>query len=143
MEKSEAPEVRSRVWSILERFVEIVIALLGFTIAGLTLWTCYYIFAHREEVSTSVSTLLEIAYALAFVSMALLLFSARLLIPRFRLPGGRIIGIQGLWAFGLLYTFMLVLGLSQGLVEAKRGGLALLLGIAISFAWRTTFKPRS
>jgi hypothetical protein len=128
---------------LLERLVEIGVSLAGFAIAGLTLWACYYIMANREEVHTPLLTILAITYAMAFVAMALLLFSTRLLIPSSRLPGGRIIGTRGLWAFGILYGLMLLLALAQGLVEAKRGALALLLGVAVAVAWGSTFKSRS
>ena len=141
-EESPEQEPRSAGRYIWERALELALAALATAIAALTLWACYYILTHRQEVATPLSTLLTIAYGMSFAAMALLLFSARLAVPRLRLAGGRIIGVQGLWAFGVIYAVMLLIGLRAGTIEAKRGGTALLLGIALSVAWRSTFKRR-
>jgi uncharacterized membrane protein len=127
---------------LLERSAEIFVAILGTAVAGITLWLCYDFVVSPKEGNASWLTLLAVLYAMTFVALALLLFSARLLVPRLR-PGGSIIGSQGMAAFAVLYVIMLVIGLAHGTVEAKRGGLAILLGVTIVIAWRSAFGRRS
>jgi hypothetical protein len=56
--------------------------------------------------------------------------------PRLRVEGGRIIGVQGVWRFMVLYAAMMALGFWNGAPEVKAAGLAIILGFLLRLAWK-------
>ena len=132
-------DVATPLW---KRLIELSLALVAAGIAGLTLWATWDTLAHPPDSGTTRLTLLSIALVLCFVSAAVLTFAARLAIPRLR-KDGRIIGIQGLTAFALLYGLVVGLGLWHEPERAKPLVLAVILGALIYVAWRSTFRQRS
>ena len=128
--------------SLLKRIIEILLALALTSICGLTGWLIWDGFAHPPEPSPPLATLLSILLVLGFIMGAGLLWAVRLAFPSLRGAEGRVIGRRGLMAFGLLYGFTLLLGLLAGHPEARTGALAILLGIVLAIAWRTTFGRR-
>jgi hypothetical protein len=131
---------------MLGRLIELGVGGLALAIAGLTLRVCYDLVAHNPNANPADLTQWAIVYALVFLCLVAVTFGLRLLIPRLRLPGGRIIGKQGLIAFGLLYALLFVLTLwyGRGSVEDKIEAVALRAGLilAIAVALRSTFGPR-
>ena len=120
---------------ILQRVVEVSVAALAAAVALLTLWAGYATIVDRNEVETSFAILLSIVYVLTFLSLALLLFAARLAVPKLRLTGGRVVGPGGLGAAFFLYALMLVVALLQGRPEAQVMVLAILLGVGLAITW--------
>jgi len=131
---------------MLGRLVELTIGGLALAIAGLTLRVSYDLVAHNPNANPADLTQWAIVYALVFLSLVTVTFGLRLLIPPLRLAGGRIIGKQGLLAFGLLYgvLFVLTLWYGRGSVEDKIEAVALraALILAVAVALRSTFGPR-
>ena len=97
---------------------QLVGTLVGFTalaISGLTLWLIYGSVLHPEPgAKADPLTLWAIMYVLGFLAFVVALFGIRLLVPRWRVEGGRVIGHRGLIAFALLYGLLLLLSLADG-----------------------------
>ena len=100
--------------AFVQRVVEIGVGLLALTIAGFTCWACYDTLVHPSETNISQTSVWGIVYVLAFAAAGLTVFGARLIVPRFRVEGGRIIGSKGLIAFLVLYGLALVAGVVAG-----------------------------
>jgi hypothetical protein len=68
-----------------------------------------------------------------------MLYGLRLLVPRLRVEGGRVIGVQGLAAFAALYAFMMVFAMWHGTATVPQlvPGLFLLAGLAILIRFRS------
>jgi hypothetical protein len=128
--------------SLLKRLLELVTGLLAGAIAALSLWMLWDLQSHPPEAGASRLTLLSVTLVVGFLACALLLFAARLAIPALRPEGGRIIGTQGLWAFALLYGLIFTSALWQGEPRAKATGLAVVLGVLLFVAWRSTMGPK-
>ncbi len=128
--------------SVPKRFVELLVGLATAAIAALSLWMLWDLQANPPDKGASRLTLLSVTSIVAFLACALFLFAARLAVPALRPEGGRIIGVQGLWAFSLLYGLILVLALWRGEPRAKATGLAVVLGALLFVAWRSTMGPK-
>jgi hypothetical protein len=102
-----------RIRSLLNRLIEIVVGLLALSIAGLTVWTIVDTLVNPPNNGASTGTLWAIAYALGFGAFALATFALRLMVPRLRVEGNRIIGLRGATAFTIVYAAIVVVGISQ------------------------------
>src|SRR5262249_40350866 len=102
----------------LKRFTELALAVLLACICALTIWACWEILDRTPKNDSRRWLALQTAFALGFISSAGLLFAVRLAFPRFRIEGGRIISVQGVWRFMVLYAAMIVLGFWNGAPEA-------------------------
>jgi hypothetical protein len=127
----------------LKRFVELALAALLACTCALTIWVCWYVLGHPPGNDWPLSKALQFALVLGFISSAGLLFAARLAFPRLRVEGGHIIGVQGVWRFAFLYAATIALGFWNGAPEAKVGGLVIILGVLLGFAWRSIFGSKS
>ena len=131
---------------MIGRLVELGVGGLALAVAGLTLRVSYDLVAHSPNANPADLTQWAVVYALVFLSLVAVTFGLRLLVPPLRLPGGRIIGKQGLLAFGLLYglLFVLMLWYGRGSVEDKIKAVALraVLVLAVAVALRSTFCSR-
>ena len=125
---------------LLKRLTELALALSLLAISALTVWALWDTLAHPPDNETPESTLWTIAFILGFISSAGFLFAARLAFPRLRVEGGQIIGFHGFWAFLCLYAVTMALAFWRGAPQAKAGGVAIVLGVLIFLAWRSTFR---
>ncbi|HEV8598916.1 MAG TPA: hypothetical protein VGQ69_06120 [Gemmatimonadales bacterium] len=115
-------------------------ATLVLAIAGLSFWMCYDIIVHPPETPVDRITLWLTIYAIGFVAAVATLFGLRIAVPRMRLAGNRVIGFQGMLAFGLIYGLMLILGLLSGNPKARVTVAALAFGAALGVALKNTFR---
>lgn len=129
--------------AFLKRLTELVLAALLVCICALTIGACLLILGHFPKDDVPFSMRLQLALLLGFGSSAGLLFAARLAFPRLRVEGGRIIGVQGVWRFMLLWTVALALGLWSGDPQAKATAVGIILVILLRLAWRSTFGSKS
>lgn len=125
-----------RLVAHLKRFTELALAVLLACTCALTIWACWEILGHTPKNDSPRWTALQIAFVLGLISSAGLLFAARLAFPRLRVEGGRIIGVQGVWRFMVLYAAMMALGFWNGAPEVKATGLAIILGFLLRLAWQ-------
>jgi hypothetical protein len=116
--------------TLLHRSIEISVGIVALLISGLMLWECGDMLTQPPEAAISRLTLWAILYFLAFLSLALALYGSRLIVPKLRTKGGRIIGVPGLAAFTFLYGVMFLVSLLAGQLPAVR----LLPGVVVLFA---------
>ena len=123
--------------TLLQRGIEIGVGVVALLVSGLMLWECGDMLTQVPNADTSRLTLWAILYVLAFLSLALALYGARLIVPKLRTEGGRIIGLQGLGAFTFLYAVMFLVSLFAGQLSPVRflPGAVVLLA-AGSLLWR-------
>ena len=126
----------------VRRAGEIGMALVALGMAALSGWLCYELLVHPSPSAATGPTLWAALYAIAFLAIALGVFGLRLLVPRWRVGGGRIIGRHGLLAAGLLYGLLLGLALWTRSTQLVQLGLPLALGLALGTAVRSTLGRR-
>jgi hypothetical protein len=123
--------------------VEGLVGAAALAIAALTLWMLFGLVAHPEPTAKADPlTMWAVLYAVGFLAFVAALFGLRLIVPRWRLAGGRVVGRQGVAAFTLLYGLLFLLSLAHGSPEAERTGVAVLFGLALAAALRSTFGRR-
>jgi len=117
------------IGGLLKRFLETAIGLLGLAVAGLTLWVCYDVLAHRPD-TVSTGTLLATVYVVALLAIGLALFGARLIVPRLRAEGGHVIGLRAVVLFTVLYGVSVGVAFVTGRASMARLPTAVLVLLA-------------
>ena len=123
-------------WS--KRLLTIAVGLMALAISGLTLWMCLTSLLESSDPTVSRFTLWTVLGFLAGIAIALALFGLRLIVPRLRLEGWHVIGMQGLLTIAFFYALLIGIGLFTGGHADAR----LIPALAVLFAVGTLIRER-
>jgi len=127
---------------LFRRLVELVVGLVALAIAGLTIWMCVDTTVHPPDTGVPRYALWAIVYLLAFGAFALATFGLRLMIPRLRADGGRIIGLRGIGVFTFVYACVVIFGLMMGPSLTQWTVAPVMILAATAMHWRARVRAR-
>ena len=126
----------------LSRAVEIMLGLVLLTLAGAVAWIIHDVVSHPNPSRAAGMGFWAATYATGFAVLVAIVFGLRLILPRMRADGGRIVGRRATAIAGCLYLAGLTFQVWRGDPDAQRSALAIGFGAALALALMATFRGR-